>query len=267
MSSYSLLAGFLLTVCMTPAFGETAREILDEVTAVNKTREPKDVTQSLKMTNVRSDRVDFVRELETQTKFYSDESSKAITFFIAPADIKGVGYLVWINLHKAGVQWLYLPKLHRVRQIGPAMRGQSFQETVFTYEDIELFAKMSKWTESDATSRLLRSDESVDGVPCVLIEEVPKSAEVSYGRFLLWLHRGDATLRKSELYDRSDGSLAKTARFSDFVTLGRIPVARHIELANVKTDLRTIVEIFETRFDQGLDEEIFTPQYLERASR
>ncbi|MGH7859110.1 MAG: outer membrane lipoprotein-sorting protein [Candidatus Binatia bacterium] len=261
--------GSLLVALLLPngAAGETAREILDQVVAVSRSREPKDLTQTLRMTNfVRDERI-FARELETSTKFYPDDASKVVTYFLAPADIKGVAFLAWQEPGREDVQWLYLPKTHRVRQIGAPQRRESFQDSVFTYEDLELFAEMIDWTEKDAKSRIAREREILDGAACVVIELEPLRDDVSYGRFLLWIHRPDSTLRRAELYDRTDGELMKKSTFSKFRAVGRLPVAHEIQAENVRTGLRTVLEISETRIDEGIDEEVFTPWHLERASR
>lgn len=250
-----------------PAPAETAREILDELRRVNRAREPKDVKQILKMTQYRSQAVEFVREVETRLKLYPDGSAKTVVFFLSPVDIKGVGFLSWNDPHKPDVQWLYLPKTHRVRQLGPAMRRQSFQGTVFTYEDMELFQEMARWGDADVTSRLVRADEVEEGSPCALIELIPKRDEISYGRFLLWIHRPDWTLRRADLFDRADGELVKTASFRRFTTIDGRPVAGETDMVNVRSGLRTLLEVIETRFDQGFDEEMFTPWYMERAAR
>jgi len=261
-SPLSLLLGFLLFGQIASADG--ARQILDELRAASRAREPKDLTQTLRMTNFRNGALELVRELETSTKFDGDGSSKSVTFFLTPFDIKGVGFLAWNDPHKTDEQWLYLPKLHRVRVIGPAMRQQSFQDTVFTYEDLELFEEMAEWTEDDASSRLVASAESVDGASCVVAELTPKHANVSYGRIVVWIHRPDETIRKTEFYDRADGSLWKTARFTDFTRAGNLPIARRAELENGRIGFRTLVEVIDTRLNEGLDDEVFTPWHLER---
>ena len=265
------LVGRLLPACLACAFflaplafADGARQILDELRAATLAREPKDLTQSLRMTNLRNGTVELVRELETSTKFYGNGSSKNVTYFLSPLDIKGVGFLAWSDPHQADQQWLYLPKIHRVRLIGPAMRQQSFQDTVFTYEDVELFKEMSKWTEEDVASRLASAGDPLDGVPCVVAELTPRRSDVSYGRIALWIHRQDETIRKAEFYDRADGKLWKTARFADFTQIGDLPIARHAELENGRIELRTVVDVIETRLNEGLDDDAFTPWYMER---
>jgi Outer membrane lipoprotein-sorting protein len=246
------------------ALGDTARQILDDLRVANRAREPKDLTQTLRMTNLRNGATEFVRELETSTKFYGNGSSKTVTFFLSPFDIKGVGFLAWNDPHQNDEQWLYLPKLHRVRLISPAARRQSFQDTVFSYEDLELFEEMREWTEDDAESRLIAPAEPLDGAECAVVELAPKRTSVSYGRIVVWVHRPDQTIRKAELYDRSDGTLWKQARFADFTEVGKLPIARHVELENGRIALRTAIDVIETRLNDGLDDDSFTPWHMDQ---
>lgn len=256
-----------LALVPATAGAETARAILDQVIAHNRERRPEDIVQTLRMTHSVEGRTIFTREMETWTKLYPDDTSKIMTFFIAPADIKGVSFLGWHDPRLDDVQWLYLPKLRRVRQIGPQARQRSFEGTVFTYEDLELFEEMTEWGDGESESRLVERRELHDGVPCVVIDIVPRShMNVTYGRFRVWIHRPDATLRRTDLFYR-DEQLFKRALFSDWKTVEQIPVAHRIELADVRRDVRTALEVEETRLNQGLDEEQFTPMYLERASR
>jgi hypothetical protein len=263
---FCLLLSTLVGALALPgaACADSARQIIDELRAANRAREPKDLSQTLRMTNLRNGATEFVRELETSTKFSGDGSSKTVTFFLSPFDIKGVGLLAWHDPRQTDQQWLYLPKLHRVRLIGPAARQQSFQDTVFTYEDLELFEEMGRWTDDDVSSRLVAASEPLDGVPCAVAELTPKRASVSYGRIVIWIHRAEQTIHKSEFYDRADGTLWKKARFTDFTRVGDLPVARHFELENDRIALRTAVDVIETRLNEGLDEDSFTPWHMEQ---
>src|SRR5688572_19918725 len=124
-------------ILATPhARGETAREILDQVKAVNDAREPKDVAQKLKMTLVDSRGGVRVRDLEVRGKNYGKQTNKSITFLLSPPDVKGVGFLAWTYPDKDDDQWLYLPELKRVRRITANTRRQSFQGSDFSYQDL-----------------------------------------------------------------------------------------------------------------------------------
>lgn len=257
----TMLLGLVLVL---PAFGETAREMLDHAREVNDAREPDDVTQKVTMTLVDSRGGKRVRDLAIYGKSYQNEESKGLTFFLSPPEVKGVGFLSWSYPERDDDQWLYLPELKRVRQITSRARRQSFQGSDFTYEDLELFDELRDWTEEDATTKLLREGEEMDGVPCAVIEIVPEGKDLQYGRFVVWLDRETSTFRKIEFYDEKDGEHAKTLLLSDFRDVDGVPTPFRLEMSNLEKGSKTLMEFSEIRHDQGLDDDVFTQRYLER---
>lgn len=259
---FSFVSVLLLGV--TAARAETARQMLDQAKAVNDAREPKDVSQKLKMTLVDSRGGQRIRDIEIHAKDYGHRTGKAITFFLSPPEVKGVGFLAWSYPDKDDDQWLYLPELKRVRQITANTRKQSFQGSDFSYQDLELFEDIRDWTEADAVSKLVNENEAVEGVPCAVIELTPQGKDLEYSRLVLWLDRKDSVVRKVEFYDKRDGALMKTLVLSDFKTIDSIPTPHRMEMASVKKGTKTVMEISEVRYNKDLSDEIFTQRYLER---
>ena len=262
------LSGLLVAVgvLLLPIAGraESAREILDQAKAVNDAREPKDTSQKTKMTLIDSRGGERVRDLEIQNKSYGHRTRKAITFFLTPPEVRGVGFLAWAYPDKDDDQWLYLPELKRVRQISGSSRKQSFQGSDFSYDDLQLFDDVRDWTETDATSKLLREGEVVDGVPCAVIELLPQGKEYDYGKLIVWLDRKDATFRKVELYDKKDGALVKTLTLSKYETIDKVPTPHSIEMVNAKKGTKTRMDNSEIRYNRGLPDDNFTERALER---
>jgi hypothetical protein len=254
----------LAMLAAAPARAETAREMLDRAKAVNDAREPKDTTQKTKMTLVDSRGGARVRDLEMYSKSYGHRTRRALTFFLSPPEVKGVGLLSWSYPDRDDAQWLYLPELRRVRQISGASRKQSFQGSDFSYDDIELVDDLRDWTEEEAASRLVRENEIADGVPCAVIELVPRDRTYDYARFLLWLDREGSTFRKIEFYDKKDDSLLKTLTLGGFRSIDGVPTAQHVEMANAKKGTKTVIEFSETRYNRGLTDEVFSERTLER---
>jgi hypothetical protein len=65
-------------------------------------------------------------------------AQKAILFFLAPAEVKGTGFLAFTHKGRPADQWLYLPELKRVRQITARRRKESFVGTDLSYHDLDL---------------------------------------------------------------------------------------------------------------------------------
>lgn len=262
----SLLILAALALAPPVAFGQTARELLDRAKVVNDARERKDSSQKIKMTLFDSRGRQRIRDLETHAKRYGHRERKSITFFLSPPEVKGVGFLAWSHPDHDDDQWLYLPALKRVRQIGGSTRKQSFQGSDFSYDDLQIFDDIRDWTEAEATSKLLREGEREGGVPCAVIELVPHRTDYEYSRFVLWLDRVAATFRRIEFYDTRDGLLLKTLTLSEWQTIDGVPTAQHVEMANHKKGTKTIVELSEVRYNRGLSDEGFTARALERGT-
>jgi outer membrane lipoprotein-sorting protein len=256
----------VLGALLVPAIarGETAREILDQAKAVNDAREPKDTSQKTKMKLVDSRGGERVRDLDIYGKNYGHRTRKALTFFLSPPEVKGVGFLAWSYPDRDDDQWLYLPELKRVRQIGGSSRKQSFQGSDFSYDDLQLFDDVRDWTEKDAASKLLRDGEVVDGVACAVIELTPQNKEYDYGKFVMWLDRKDSMFRKIEFYDKKDGALVKTLVLAVFKTIENLPTPHRVEMTNAKKGTKTTLEASEVRYNRGLGDEVFTERTLER---
>jgi outer membrane lipoprotein-sorting protein len=262
LSAMLVAAGFVAVSALANA--ETAREMLDQARIVNDAREPKDVSENTKMTLYDSRGGERVRELAIYDKNYGHRTRKAILFFLSPPEVRGVGFLAWSEPGKDDDQWLYLPELKRVRQISGSSRKQSFQGSDFSYDDLQLFDDIRDWTESDATSKLLRDGEVVDGASCAVIELAPQGKDYDYGRLVVWLDRKDAVYRKVEFYDKKDGALVKTLALGAFENIDGIPTARTIEMANVKKGTKTRLEYSDIHYNKGLSDESFTERALER---
>jgi uncharacterized protein len=255
---------FAASMATAPAGAATAREILDRAKAVNDAREPKDVAQRIKMTLVDARGNERVREIESRVKTVGEDERKSIIFFLAPAEVKGVGFLSFSYPNRDDDQWLYLPALKRVRRITASTRTQSFQGSDFSYQDLDLFDEIPDWTEEDAASELVEEKATVDGVESAVISLTPKGKEIAYGKIVIWLAPSDSMLRRVDLYDGKDGELAKTLSLSELKTIDGVPTPHRMEIMNVKKGSKTRMDISEVRYNQGLADEIFTERALER---
>jgi outer membrane lipoprotein-sorting protein len=245
------------------AWGGTAREILDRRKALDDTtRHWEDRHQKMKLTIVDRRGSERVREIDVFDRREPDDEQKTILFFLAPAEVKGTGFLAFTHKSRAADQWLYLPELQRVRQITARTRNESFMGTDLSYHDLDLIQEMTSWTEADARSSL-RPEETVDGTPTHVIELVPQREDIGYKRIVLWLGRDDLVPRKLELFeDRAEPK--KRIVQGDVRTVGAIPVAHRIDAATPDEGSHTAITIADVQFDQKLDPDLFTQRALER---
>ena len=206
-----------------------------------------------------------MRELELYDRRDPGDEQKTILFFLAPAEVKGTGFLAFTHKGRAADQWLYLPELQRVRQITARARNESFMGTDLSYHDLDLIQEMTSWTEADARSTL-RGEATVDGTPTYAIEETPRREGIGYKKVVVWLGRDDLVPRRLELYE-DEAEPKKRLVQSDIKPIGAIPVPHHVEVATLAAGSHTVIEIADVQFNQRLDPELFSQRYLERGQR
>lgn len=260
-----LLACMLFSLPAGPAAaGGRAREVLDRAKQLDDTvRHWTDRVEHMVLHIYGRRGGERVRELVIYRKRYGGGEEKAVSFFLSPAEVHGTAFLAFSHPHRADDQWLYLPALKRIRRITARGKDQSFMGTDFTYRDLDILNEMRDWKEKDAPSRLLRED-SVGGVAAYVIELRPRREDIPYGRIVMWMGKDDLVARKLELYGRDSGELEKVLSREDVRKIGAIPTPHHLEMRNLKRGSRTVVELSEVRYDQGLADDLFTQRQLER---
>ena len=113
------------------------------------------------------------------------------------------------------------------------------------------------------SSSRLRGDESIDGHECAVIDLVPETLDLGYGRIRVWLDRQELVTRKYE-FQSEQGATEKTLLLSEIRLVGRIPSAHRLEMRNERTHSRTVVDFSKIEYDVGLDDDTFTQRRLER---
>jgi outer membrane lipoprotein-sorting protein len=247
------------------AAAETARDILDRRKHLEDTeRRWNDAAEhvTLRIHGRGSERV---REVEIYDERGADGVQKTIAFFLAPVEVKGTGFLAISQPGAAAQQRLYLPELQRTRQISPRMRDESFVGSDLSYRDLDLLQQMSDWTERDAKSALL-SDETVDGVACHAIALAPQRDDIGYGKIVLWLAKDDLVPRRIEFWEADDRPKKRLTQ-TNVRAEGKIPVAHTVTVETPASETSTTMEVSGVRFDQGLEDDLFSERALERGRR
>jgi outer membrane lipoprotein-sorting protein len=260
-------AGLLALVLVASAGAtETAREILDRRKALDDTtRHWDDRHQKMKLRILDRRGGERQRELELFERREPGDELKSILFFLAPAEVKGTGFLSFTHKSRPADQWLYLPELQRVRQITARTRNESFMGTDLSYHDLDLIQEMVSWSEADARSSL-RPEETIDGVPTHVIDLAPQREDIGYQRIVLWLGQADLVPRRLELYE-GGGEPKKRITQGDVRAIGPIPVAHRIDVATPTAGSHTEIDIADVQFNQKLDPDLFSQRYLERGGR
>jgi len=261
----------LVVVALAGTAGaETAREILDRRKLLDETeRHWDDREQAITLRLYGSRGGERTRELVVYERQLDGDEQQSILFFERPAEVRGTGFLSFSHAEGPADQWLFLPALKRVRQITAQTRQESFVGTDLSYHDLDLLQDMPSWTEDDAASSLL-GEADVEGVATHLIELRPKRDDVGYGRIRLWLGKDDLVSRRTHFFEGVDDPAdepAKEILQSDVKMVGKIPVPHRLEVRRPQRGSRTVMEVERVRFDQGLEEDLFSQRALERGER
>lgn len=246
----------VLTVFMTlSAFAQTGREIAQKV----KDRPDGDTRQSemiMKLINKRGK----VRERKLIS--YSidvGKDKKSIMFFSYPGDVKGTGFLTW-DYDQAGKdddKWLYLPSMKKTRRIsGSSAKKDFFMGSDFTYDD------MGSRNIDEDVHKLL-GEETIDGNKCWKLEYTSKDDRDIYSKKIAWIRQDCLIAIKVEYYDRM-GKLHRHLKISNINKIDGFWVAQKLEMVNVQTHHKTILEITNPKFNLKMDESKFTVQTLEK---
>lgn len=235
------------------ALALTGKEIMDNV---HDRDTGKSSAAETKMIIVNDKGQERVREVQAVRKEYGD-LSKSMIRFLAPADVKGTGFLIWENKDVDDDQFLYMPATGKVRRITSSSKGERFMGTEFTYEDME-----SRKVEKD--DHKLLGEEVIDGHKCYKVESIPKAGEDSqYSRFVSWVRADIWVPVKVEFYDES-GALLKILKVKKLEKIQNIWTTSESEMHNVQKDWKTILIIENVQYNLNIKDDYFTERYLKQ---
>jgi len=179
-------------------------------------------------------------------------------FFHAPADVRGVTFMVWKDPTKEDDRWIFIPSVKLVRRIAANDKRSSFVGSDFTYEDV------SGRDAGDEAHELLRSGE-LDGRPCFVVESRPV-ASADYARRVSWIDRERWVPLKEEYFDAREEPV-RVFTADEVEEIGGHWTVTRRTMRNLQTGHYTEVGFEEIAYDVGLDEDLFTERYLRQPPR
>jgi len=253
----------VFTLCSAPQAysAQDARSIMEQVDARD---DGDNQTADLQMTLI--DQND--NERKRTIKLFSKDKGRdtwRMQFFLAPADVKDTGFLTYdyYGGDQDDDQWLYLPDLRKTKRIASSDKSSSFMGSDFSYAD------MTRRVLDEWDYKLLKED-LVDGQKVWLIETLPvsKAVEDRYG------------YKKSIVYVRQDNFMViraihvlKSGNKVKYMEVKKIDQIDGIWVAvetwmkttrNKRTLHRTILTMDDIKYNQDLDESIFSVRQLEK---
>jgi hypothetical protein len=198
------------------------------------------------------------RALVEYSRDASPEACKALVVFTAPADLKGVGFLLHARTFADRDLWAYFPEYKRVRRIPTSSQDDSFFGTDFTYDDFSGPSELS-----DYSFKML-NEEHVDGKPCYVIEVTPKKPR-KYTRFVAWIVKDLWVTTKIEYY--RDKELYRSGSYRDIRVIDGIPTPFSFEMENRKTGHKTVLTIQNITYRTKYPDDFFSHRMLERGGK
>ena len=258
-----VLAVLALSSWAAHSAGNTAMEIMQRVDARN---DGDNRTARLTMTLIDRNNRERRRSLETFFK-YRGRDRLNLMFFLAPASVRNTGFLTYDyrSPEQDDDQWLYLPELRKTKRIASANKSQSFMGTDFSYVD------MTRRVLEEWNYKLL-GERDVRGKLAWLVEATPASEVVErrygYAKSVLFV-RQDIDMVVRAVHWLTEGQRLK---YLDIKTLERINgiwTATELDMRTVRnkeTLHRTVMRFEDVRYDQDLDEGLFSLRRLERGT-
>lgn len=216
-----------------------------------------DLSASLTMTLIDSQGQQASRQLRVQNLEYP-EGEKSLMVFDTPRDVRGSALLSYTHPVGDDEQWLFLPAIKRVKQIGARNKSGPFMASEFAFEDI-VTPFWQKFTYAGI------SQNELNGLACHVLERSPNDKNSGYSKQRLWIDHEHLLVRQIEYFDRR-GELLKVYTADGFTQHNQQhwrPASMHMR--NVQNGRQTKLEWRDYRFAQGLSDRDFSQNALLRA--
>jgi len=204
---------------------------------------PKDMTGKNKIMLIDKTGKQESREATIQQK----GTDKRIFRFTAPASQAGISVLSLPN----DVMYLYLPAFGKERRISTSVKSQNFAGTDFSYDDMEAKPYSDKYTP-----KLLKTEGNV-----FVLELTPKG-QSDYSKVIVNVNKTNYYPEVMEYYDKGNTKV-KGAKYT-FKKIGNYWNAQEIEMADLKKNHKTKMQMSDVKYDLGLKDDDFTVRMLKQ---
>jgi outer membrane lipoprotein-sorting protein len=150
--------------------------------------------------------------------------------------------------------YVYMPEDKKVRRVAAHSRNQTFMGTDYNADDMAT----TRYDEVFVPKLLATADAEWT------LELTPKPGRESvYSKLVIHVDRERNVLNNLEYYNPK-GELEKTEIRKDYKKFGNQWYCMTIDLANLKANHTTHVEMSDVKFDGGLPDDLFTQRQLKR---
>ncbi|MCG5528040.1 MULTISPECIES: outer membrane lipoprotein-sorting protein [Halorhodospira] len=189
-----------------------------------------------------------------------DGESWSLIRFTSPANIEDTALLVHNHPDGESDQWLHLPAADRVRRVSGDNRGSSFVQSDLYFEDLE-----DRRPEEDE-HRLIGTD-TYGGREVWLLESKPVEADNStYSRRLRWIDPDTLVELRIDFYRGGEDPI-KRLEVQELEKIDGYWTVTRSTMSHLEQGTQTVLEVDDTRYDQGLPQDLFTSRVLSNPSR
>lgn len=238
-----------------------ARQIMDKVDARD---EGDNRTSDMEMILIDKRGNERVRKIRSLLKYKGDDSLR-IMFFLTPADVSNTGFLTYDydDSKRDDDQWLYLPALRKSKRISNNDKSGSFMGSDFSFSDLTS-------RDLDDYSFELKKEMDVKGDKVWIIQSTPKDEatieETGYTKSILFVRQDNYVIIRS-IHWLKQGKKKKFMNVKKLENIDGIwtPTEIHMTTKRGKaTQHKTVLKFHDVKYNQGLDESIFTVRRLEK---
>ena len=204
------------------------------------------------------------RRIATYSKDKGDDTMR-LMFFKHPADVKDTSFLTmdYEDPSKDDDQWLYLPALRKTKRIASTDKSGSFMGSDLNYSD------MTDRNLPDYDFNLKKEME-VKGAKTWLIESIPRTKKVvretGYKKSLIFVRQDNYVVVRAVHWEK-DGGYLKYVDVKELELIDSVWVATEMHVTRKKGKTlahKTILKLGNNKFNQDLDDELFTVRRMEK---
>lgn len=205
-----------------------------------------------------------LRRIKTFSKDFGEDTYR-LMFFLHPADVRDTSFLTYDydDPERDDDQWLYLPALKKTKRIASSDRSGSFMGSDFNYSD------MTSRDLEDYDFKLLREME-VEGSKTWLIESLPRRKDVEdetgYSKSWVFVRQDNYVVARA-VHWVSGSERLKYMDVKRLELIDGIWVSTETHMTTRlgrETMHRTVLRLENVRFNQNLEEGLFTVRRMEK---
>jgi outer membrane lipoprotein-sorting protein len=204
-----------------------------------------------------------IRETSMVSRKFPDGSEKRTILFLAPADVKGTGILIWDYEGKEDYMWVYLPALRKSRKIVSSEKSKNFMGSEFSNADLSAESIGDFTYQAEGT-------ETIGDQPCWKIKVTPINEKIA-GEYAMsskttWICQKDFMPRKTIVYDNK-GEAWKEMTFSGIKLIdakaGKYFITE-MQVKNLRSGRFSKMTMSGMKYNPSVSENFFTLAYIEK---